>query len=156
MRTMEDDVEFGMLQMVDVALKAISPDVNDPSTAISCVDHLSRILIMAARLEPPPGFILDEKAILRLVRRTTSFSRLLTIAFDQISPYGKGDMAVSLRLMRALQDISSVTRYPPYLAAIREHAQRTFRTCTACFAEEDCTELRDPLAAIEQRERSAF
>lgn len=44
-RTLQQDVEFGILQIVDVALKAISPAVNDPTTAINCVDQLSRILI---------------------------------------------------------------------------------------------------------------
>ena len=44
-RTLQQDVEFGVLQIVDVALKAISPAVNDPTTAINCIDQLSRILI---------------------------------------------------------------------------------------------------------------
>jgi uncharacterized membrane protein len=44
-RTMQQDVEFGVIQIVDIALRAISPAVNDPSTAISCVDQLSRIII---------------------------------------------------------------------------------------------------------------
>jgi uncharacterized membrane protein len=45
MRTLQQDVEFGVIQIVDIALRAISPAVNDPSTAISCIDQLSRILI---------------------------------------------------------------------------------------------------------------
>ena len=52
-RTLQQDAEFGVLQIVDIALKAISPAVNDPSTAISCVDQLSRILIRFASREPP-------------------------------------------------------------------------------------------------------
>ena len=47
-RTLQQDVEYGILQIVDIALKAISPAVNDPSTAIGCVDQLSRILIRFA------------------------------------------------------------------------------------------------------------
>jgi uncharacterized membrane protein len=43
-RTLQQDIEFGVLQIVDIALKAISPAVNDPTTAIGCVDQLSRIL----------------------------------------------------------------------------------------------------------------
>ena len=52
-RTLQQDVEFGVLQIVDVALRAISPAVNDPTTAINCVDQLSRILIRFASREPP-------------------------------------------------------------------------------------------------------
>ena len=44
-RTMQQDVEFGIVQIGDIGLRAISPAVNDPSTAISCVDQLSRIII---------------------------------------------------------------------------------------------------------------
>ena len=51
-RTLQQDVEFGVLQIVDIALKAISPAVNDPTTAICCVDQLSRILIRFASREP--------------------------------------------------------------------------------------------------------
>ena len=52
-RTLQQDVEYGILQIVDIALKAISPAVNDPSTAITCIDQLSRILIRFALREPP-------------------------------------------------------------------------------------------------------
>ena len=62
-RTLQQDLEFGVLQIVDIALKAISPAVNDPSTAISCVDQLSRILIRFASREPP------ESDALRSARR---------------------------------------------------------------------------------------
>jgi len=151
-RTMEDDVEFGTLQLVDIALKAISPAVNDPSTAISCVDHLSSILILAATLKPPVSRLVDANGKLRITRRQPSFPRLLEIAYNQIRPYGKGDMAVSLRLMRALQDISGLTNYGPYLAAIRLQAQRVVTACAGSFAEEDCVELFERLAAIETRQ----
>ena len=138
--------------MVDIALKAVSPAVNDPSTAISCIDHLSGILLLAATLQPPPMRIVDENNVPRLMRRQPNFVRLLEIAYNQISPYGKGDMAVSLRLMRALYDISGVTNYEPYLLAIRKQAQRHARACAQCFPAEDCQELLDRLAVIETRE----
>jgi uncharacterized membrane protein len=153
LRSMEDDVQFGMLQMVDIALKAISPAVNDPSTAISCVDHLTSILIVAATHEPPRSCVYDNAGALRLVRRQPTFERLLEIAFNQIMPYGKGDMAVSLRLMRALQDIAGVTNYPPYLEAIRAQAKRQVKACAACFPEEDCKELFARMEQIEKRQR---
>ena len=49
-RTMQQDVEFGIRQIVDIALKAVSPAVNDPSTAVTCVDHLGRLLVQLAQL----------------------------------------------------------------------------------------------------------
>jgi uncharacterized membrane protein len=52
-------VEFGVLQIVDIALKAISPAVNDPTTAITCVDQLSRILVCFASREPKEELLYD-------------------------------------------------------------------------------------------------
>jgi uncharacterized membrane protein len=152
---MELDVEFGVLQLVDIGLKAISPAVNDPSTAIACIDHLSSVLLLSATLEPPTARVVDDNGALRLMRRQTSFIRLLDIAFDQIIGYAKTDMAVSLRLMRALHDISGVTNYPPYLAAIRRQAQIIANYCTANFPEDSCQELLERLRVIESRKRHA-
>jgi Predicted membrane protein (DUF2254) len=59
MRTMQQDVEFGVLQIVDIALKAVSPAVNDPSTAINCIDQLNRILIRWANRPPPASLLSD-------------------------------------------------------------------------------------------------
>lgn len=151
LRSLESDVEFGVLQMVDIALKAISPAVNDPSTAIACVDHLSSVLAAAACLEPPVSRVFDEGGCLRITRRQTSFPRLLEIAYNQIGPYGKNDMAVSLRLMRALQDISTVIDHKPYLEAIKKQARRVAHACQASFLAEDCQELMDRLAILERR-----
>jgi len=150
LRSMESDVEFGIFQIVDIALKALSPAVNDPSTAICCIDHLTRILMVAATLEPPVCRITDQSGVIRLVSKQTTFLRLLNVSYNQIIPYGKSDMAVSLRLLRALLDIASQTNHLPYLAGIRKHAQRVVKNCTPSFPPEDCTELHGRLAALEQ------
>ena len=76
-RTLQQDVEFGVLQIVDVALKAISPAVNDPTTAINCVDQLSRILIHFASREPPEELLYDPPGIVRASIRWIHFERLL-------------------------------------------------------------------------------
>ncbi len=61
-RTMQQDVEFGIVQIVDIALRAISPAVNDPTTAISCVDQLSCILIRWLSREAPRSLLLRSAA----------------------------------------------------------------------------------------------
>ena len=155
LRSMEDDIEFGVLQIVDIALKAISPAVNDPSTAINCIDNLSRILLLAATLEPPTSRIMDNQGTVRLIRRQPTFKRLLEIAFNQIGPHAKNDMAVTLRLMRVLFDISGTTNYPPYLAAIRGMASKIATNAMQCCPNEDCSELSDRLAVIETRSRGS-
>ena len=93
-RTMEQDVEFGVLQIVDIALKAISPAVNDPTTALTCIDQLGRILVRAAMRRPPVSTLRDPDGRARVVLPRTSFPRLLDVAFSQIGHYGKADVAV--------------------------------------------------------------
>jgi uncharacterized membrane protein len=104
-RTMQQDVEFGVIQIVDIALRALSPAVNDPSTAISCVDQLSRILIQWLGRVPPPTYLYSPPHVLRVVLPWISFEGLLDTAFEQIRHYAQSDAAVSLRLLRALGDI---------------------------------------------------
>lgn len=154
-RSLEDDVEFGVLQLVDIALKAMSPAVNDPSTAISCIDQLSSILLLAATLEPPRTVLLDNNDKPRIYRRQTSFTRLLEVAFNQIIRHSGGDMPVSLRMLRALHDVSGVTTCLPYLTAIRNLSQKVTDACTAHYPPAACEELLERLSIIEKRQRTS-
>jgi uncharacterized membrane protein len=100
MRTMQQDVEFGVLQIVDIALKAISPTLNDPSTAITCVDQLTRILIRWAGRAPPPALLTAPPHVVRVIIPWPDFNHLLETAFEQIRHYAVSDIAVSLRILR--------------------------------------------------------
>ena len=111
-RTLQQDVEFGVLQIVDIALKAISPAVNDPTTAIGSVDQLSRILIRFASRETPESTLYDPPGVFRVHVPWIGFERLLDSAFEQIRLYARSDVAVSLRLLRALADIAVTTPDP--------------------------------------------
>ena len=61
---MQQDVAFGVRQLVDIALKAISPAVNDPSTAATCIDRLGSLLAEIARRRTGPRVILRDGAVL--------------------------------------------------------------------------------------------
>ncbi len=111
-RTLQQDAEFGVLQIVDIALRAISPAVNDPSTAINCIDQLSRILIRFASRQEPASIIYDLPGEARIILQWITFDGLLDSAFEQIRQYASTDIAVSLRLLRALGDIAITTENP--------------------------------------------
>jgi len=123
-RTLQQDVEFGVLQIVDIALKAISPAVNDPTTAISCVDQLSRILIRFASREPPASMLYDPPGVMRVSMHWIDFERLLDSAFDQIRLYSRADYAVSLRILRALGDIATATVDPGFRRTLADRGRR--------------------------------
>jgi uncharacterized membrane protein len=148
-RTLQQDVEFGVLQIVDVALKAISPAVNDPTTAINCIDQLSRILIRFASREPPEDLLYDPPGIIRASIGWIHFERLLDAALEQIRMYSKTDVAVSLRLLRALGDIAASTADPEYRRILVEHGMRTVAGCAEKLGKEELRELRARQAALE-------
>ncbi|MGA2905103.1 MAG: DUF2254 domain-containing protein, partial [Candidatus Korobacteraceae bacterium] len=148
-RTLQQDVEFGVLQIVDVALKAISPAVNDPTTAITCVDQLSRILIRFASREPPEDLLYDPPGIVRASIGSIHFERLLDAAFEQIRMYAKADVAVSLRLLRAFGDIAASTPDPDFRRILVEHGVRTVAGCAEKLNQEELTEMRARQTALE-------
>jgi uncharacterized membrane protein len=148
-RTLQQDVEFGVLQIVDIALKAISPAVNDPTTAINCIDQLSRILIRFASREPPEDLLYDPPGIVRASIAWIHFERLLDAAFEQIRMYSKTDVAVSLRLLRALGDIAASTPDPEFRQILVEHGRRIVAGCAEKLGEEELGGLRVRQTALE-------
>jgi uncharacterized membrane protein len=141
-RTLQQDVEFGVLQIVDIALKAISPAVNDPTTAISCVDHLSRVVIRYASRQPPDELLFDPPGVIQVSLGWIQFPRLLDAAFEQIRMYAKTDLAVSLRLLRALGDIAASTPDPEYRRILVDRGRRVVAGCAEKLGEDELSELR--------------
>ncbi len=148
-RTLQQDVEYGILQIVDIALKAISPAVNDPSTAIGCVDQLSRVLIRFAMREPPASLLYDPPGVVRVGLPWLSFDRLVESAFEQIRLYAKADVAVSLRMLRALADIAATVSDPDYRHTLVEKGRKIVAGCAEQFSEEETVELRARLRVLE-------
>jgi uncharacterized membrane protein len=149
-RTLQQDVEFGVLQIVDIALKAISPAVNDPSTAINCVDQLSSVMIRFASREPPEAVLYDPPGTERVVIPWIGFDRLLEAAFEQIRLYAKSDVAVSLRLLRALGDIAVTTPDPEYRRTLVERGRRVAAGCAEKLGDDEMQALRVRLDALNQ------
>ena len=88
-RTVEQDTAFGIRQIVDVALKALSPGINDTTTAVMCVDYLTAIL---ARIAPRqiPSLYRYEEGELRVIAKGPSFESLLAETVDHDAGSGGG------------------------------------------------------------------
>jgi uncharacterized membrane protein len=151
-RTLQQDVEFGILQIVDIALKAISPAVNDPTTAINCIDQLGCVLIRWASREPPASVLYDPPHVARLIIPWIGFAGLLDTAVEQIRHYAVSDVSVSLRLLRALDDVASTLDGVERRAEIVARAQRILDGCAARLDAEDVTRLRERFSVLEGRE----
>jgi uncharacterized membrane protein len=148
-RTMQQDVEFGIIQIVDIALRAMSPAVNDPSTAISCVDQLSRIMILWISRMPPPSHYYAPPHVLRLFVPWINFDGLLDTAFEQIRHYAAADIAVSLRLLRAFHDIASATGHGDLRSTLCERAKRVVDASAEHLRKDELVRLQQRLTAFE-------
>ena len=99
------DIEFTLKQLVEIAIRAISPAVNDPFTAVRCIDRLSVSLCHALQRTEQSAYVFDPSGDLRLIANPVSFEQMTNDAFDQIRQYGRTDAAVTLRLLEAIETI---------------------------------------------------
>jgi len=121
-RTVEQDPAFGIRQIVDMALKALSPGVNDISTAVMCVDYLTAILTRLTVRQFPPSRRYEGEA-LRVISIVPTFEGLLAEAFDQIRCSAEGNVAIMARMLGAIDTIASLTVSPCHRRALDEQMQ---------------------------------
>ncbi len=107
-RTMQQDIGFGILQMVDIALRALSPGVNDPNTANDLIVHLGVVLL--ALWERPIAGRVEKDDGRTIVRDNLTHSDYLHAAFDPIRIYAVADPQVAATMVRTLATLSSETQ----------------------------------------------
>jgi uncharacterized membrane protein len=154
-RTLQQDVEFGVIQIVDIGLKAISPAVNDPSTAITCIDQLGRITIRFVNRIIPVSLLCDPPHVVRVIVPWISAEELLETAFEQIRHYSAADIAVSLRLLRAFDDIASTCGDPRIVESLVVRGRRIVAGCAERLAPLQIEILQRRLSALEARKFAA-
>ncbi len=108
-RTIEQDVGLGIRQIADIALRALSPGVNDTTTAVVCVDYLAAILAHAITRDTPPA-LHSCGGILRVITVERTFGDLLGNAFDEICSSAQANYPVLARMLEALQTVGAATR----------------------------------------------
>jgi uncharacterized membrane protein len=106
-RTHLQDVEFSIRQLVEVAVRALSPGINDPFTAVNCIDRIAAALCRLAERSFPSPLRRDEEGKLRVIARPVTFSRIVSAAFDPIRHYGRTSPPVVLRLLEVIAVIAS-------------------------------------------------
>jgi len=119
----DGDPGFGVRQLVDVALKALSPGVNDVTTALTCIDYLCAVLLQARHLHQQVVGR-DSSGQPRVVLPRDDFADLLDEAMDQIRENGKAQVAVLLRQLTALGRLADRETDAGRLALILDHVDR--------------------------------
>lgn len=126
-RTPGQDIEFSVNQLVEIAVRALSPGVNDPFTAITCVDHLGSALCRLAQRALPSPYRHDSQDQLRLIAPVVTFAEMTDAAFNQIRQYGRSSAAVTLRMLDMIAVIAEFANRPEERAALLRHAEMISR-----------------------------
>jgi uncharacterized membrane protein len=105
-RTAAQDVGYGLRQLTDVATKALSPGINDPTTAIHALGHISAILCQLASRDLRSVVLCDDNDRVRVVLHRPSFAEVVDLAITQPRRYGSSDPQVMQRLFRLLEEFA--------------------------------------------------
>ena len=117
-RTNVQDVAFGFRQLVDVAARALSPGINDPTTAIHVLGHLSSLLCALVDRNPGPRMMTDDDGGVRVVLALPGIEELLHLAVSQPRLYGAKDPMVAARLIELLREVAWCDKDGRYRAAL--------------------------------------
>jgi uncharacterized membrane protein len=110
-RSLRQDPAFGFRQLADIGEKALSPAINDPTTAVQAIDRLHDLLSRLAHGSLDPGVHADGDGSVRLVREVVSWPGYVALAFEEIREYGGTSIQVHRRLRAAIVELS--TMVPP-------------------------------------------
>ncbi|QDT19782.1 DUF2254 domain-containing protein [Gimesia chilikensis] len=123
-RTPRQDVGYAARELVEIALRALSPGINDPFTAMSCVDRLGGALGRLVERSVPVRIRRDDDSVARvLITEADDFPEVLIQSFGQIREYGASSTAVSLTILKALTEITNHASRPDDIHAIRGEAE---------------------------------
>ncbi|WP_149552204.1 DUF2254 domain-containing protein [Streptomyces marokkonensis] len=120
-RTGRQDIAFGLRQLTDIAVKALSPGINDPTTAVHALSHSAALLCELAQHDLGPRLLRDDDRRVRVVLRRPDLADLLDLAVAQPLRYGAAEPAVLERVATLLRELAWCTtpdRHPPIVAAL--------------------------------------
>lgn len=126
-RTQGQDVEFSVKQLVEVALRALSPGVNEPFTALTCIDRLTAGLAIVAASPKPSSIWRDKAGNLRVVCQAQDFRTLLRAAFDPIRIFAGTNPAIYARLLDGIAEIALLADRPEDRTALAEQSDLIVR-----------------------------
>jgi uncharacterized membrane protein len=155
-RTSEQDLEYAIRQMVEVAVRALSPGINDPFTAINCIDALGSVVCRAARAKLPSPRLYDQANTLRLVTPVSTFAGITDAAFNQIRQYGRDSVAVTICLLETIEACAIQIRAEGARQALLRQAQMIYRQSKDAILErEDRSDVQCRWEAVAKALRGA-
>lgn len=123
-RTPAQDVEFSIAALVEVALRALSPGLNDPYTAITCIDRLAAGLAAAFDTGLPQSRFCDDDGHIRVLKAPTSYQGIFDTAFNGIRQDCRGKVPIMIRLLEVLETLVYLACSGEQLEAVKAHIDR--------------------------------
>jgi uncharacterized membrane protein len=130
-RTFEQDPKYPIRLLVDIAIKALSPAINDPTTAVQTIDQLEDLLRRLGSAEIDAGHVADENGALRVVFPTPTWEDYLTLAFDEIRHFGPNSVQVMRRMRSALVGLADSLPSQERVEAVRRYLEHLDRVIGA-------------------------
>lgn len=149
-RNLLQDIEFAFHQLVEIALRALSPGINDPFTAISCIDEISAGLARIMQRHMPPRCLADDNGKVRVILDVTTFEGIVNSAFDQIRQHAVNNPAISIKLLQSISAILVFARNKEQRDALFHQARMMFNMAMAGhITDEDKLDIEKHFEAIE-------
>ena len=123
-RTPRQDLCCAVTELVEIAVRALSPGINDPFTAIAAIDHMTLALSRLLSRALPTPFRYDSDKNLAVIATPVTIPSVLETAFRQIGHYGAHDWMITFRMMQSFQQLITVARRDTDREAICQQAQR--------------------------------
>ena len=120
-RTSEQDPKYPIRLLVDIAIKALSPAINDPTTAVQAIDQIEDLLRRLGGRDLDAGYGWDADGVLRLVFPMPTWEDYLVLAFDEIRHYGAGSVQVMRRLKSALLGLADSVTADTRIEAVQRY-----------------------------------
>jgi uncharacterized membrane protein len=134
-RTLTQDLSFAIDQLVEIAIRALSPAVNDTFTAITCVDWLGDSLCKITARWDPPRILRDRFGFVRVITAEARYDRLVQRAFEKIRQASGGMPAIMIRQLDALTKIMDATTAADRRTVLTQQAEMILRACDATVPE---------------------
>lgn len=148
-RSPEQDIEFALHQLVEVALRALSPGINDPYTAINCIDYIADFICRVNEMNFPSQYRYDKEGHLRLLLDVFTYEGIVNAAFNQIRQIAADNVAVNIRLLETLKYISQTARNEDQYNSIKRHAEMIYNSVKEQIGEKkDLEDIKERFQSI--------
>ncbi len=118
-RTAAQDIDFGVQQIVDIGVRALSPGINDPITAVNALGHLGALVTRIVTMPTTPAALADSDGTLRVVTRRVLPGETVHLALSQIRHYGATDAVLVRRFLQVISDLAYTCDDPAVTDALR-------------------------------------